>query len=82
MNTMKDVLYNNGIECNEPLPYEALIRNFSNENGMELLSPWFKNVKSIYYKGILHFEKEDYESFTRYFKFKPSFFKILAYLIR
>jgi len=71
---VKDVLFNEGIHCNEPLPYESLIQNFSNENGMELLSPWFGNIQSINYNGILRFTDSDYGDFCKYFNFKRSFF--------
>jgi ubiquinone/menaquinone biosynthesis C-methylase UbiE len=71
---VKDILYNEGIHCREPLPYESLISGFSNENGQELLSEYFADVKDIIYKGRLLFNDTDFESFKTYFKFKRSFF--------
>jgi len=71
---VKDILYNEGIECREPLPYESLIEGFSNENGEELLSASFLNVHSIKYKGRLLFNHNDIVNFRAYFKFKRSFF--------
>ncbi len=71
---VKDILFNEGIECREPLPYESLIKGFSNENGEELLSADFLNIQSINYIGRLLFEANDVESFKSYFKFKRSFF--------
>lgn len=71
---VKSILLTEGIECNEPLPYESLIDGFSNENGKTLLSANFLNVKSINYIGRLLFESKDIEDFRDYFKFKRSFF--------
>ena len=71
---VKDILYNEGVECQEPLPYESLIQGFSNENGEELLSTDFLNIESINYIGRLVFDYNDIESFVSYFKFKRSFF--------
>lgn len=71
---VKDILYNEGIECSEPLPYESLIEGFSNENGENLLSAHFLNIQSIKYKGRLLFNHNDIENFRDYFKFKRSFF--------
>lgn len=71
---VKEILFNEGIECREPLPYESLIKGFSNENGEELLSAGFINVRSINYIGRLVFDSNDVESFKSYFKFKRSFF--------
>ena len=68
------ILYNEGIECREPLPYETLIEGFSNENGENLLSARFLNVQSIKYIGRLLFNHDDIESLRAYFKFKRSFF--------
>jgi hypothetical protein len=67
-------LYNEGIDCREPLPYDSLIEGFSNVNGKTLLSERFLNVKSINYKGRLLFNYDDFENFRAYFKFKRSFF--------
>ncbi|MCD4731333.1 MAG: methyltransferase domain-containing protein, partial [Bacteroidales bacterium] len=71
---VKDILYNEGFDCREPLPYESLIEGFSNENGEALLSAGFSDIYSINYKGRLLFNHKDIESFRAYFKFKRSFF--------
>jgi ubiquinone/menaquinone biosynthesis C-methylase UbiE len=71
---VKDLLYNAGIDCQEPLPYESLIRSFSNENGEELLRAKFEDVTSINYNGQLLFKQDDFESLKTYFEFKRSFF--------
>lgn len=71
---VKDILYNEGFDCREPLPYESLIESFSNKNGEALLSTEFTDIYSINYKGQLLFDYKDIESFRAYFKFKRSFF--------
>ena len=71
---VKDILYNEGFDCREPLPYESLIEGFSNENGEALLSTRFTDIYNINYKGQLLFDYKDIESFRTYFKFKRSFF--------
>ena len=71
---VKDILYNEGFDCREPLPYESLIEGFSNVNGEALLSPRFSDIYSIKYKGRLVFNHKDIENFRAYFKFKRSFF--------
>lgn len=71
---VKDILYNEGFDCREPLPYESLIEGFSNKNGEALLSAGFTDIYSINYKGQLLFDYKDIENFRAYFKFKKSFF--------
>lgn len=71
---VKKILKDAGIDVVDRLPYEELIDNFSNENGKELLSRWFKNVISKKVKRSLLFKYEDYANFEKYFKFKRSFF--------
>lgn len=71
---VKEILLNEGIECNDPLPYESLIDGFSNENGEELLSSNFIEIDNINYIGRLLFNYNDIESFRDYFRFKRSFF--------
>ena len=71
---VKDILYNEGFDCREPLPYESLIEGFSNENGEALLSSRFSDINSINYKGRLVFNHGDIDNFRAYFKFKRSFF--------
>ena len=56
------------------LPYGKLISNFSNENGKEMLSEWFGNVRQLEYMNTLVFTEEDYDDFEKYFLFKRSFF--------
>ena len=56
------------------LPYGDLISNFSNENGLEMLSEWFGQVRQVEYKNTLVFSEDDMDDFDRYFHFKKAFF--------
>lgn len=71
---IKKILHDKGIDFNKRLPYETLIKKFSNENGMELLSPWFHNITGTDIKSTFLFKYNDCESFEKYFRFKRSFF--------
>jgi len=71
---VKELLKDEGLNVLDLLPYEVLIDNFSNENGKELLSPWFKNVISKKVKSSLLFKFDDFLDFEKYFEFKRSFF--------
>lgn len=71
---IRQILRKHNIKFQKSLPYEDLINNFSNQNGDQLLSPWFDDIKSTYYQNTLTFEDEDYYDFSTYFCFKKSFF--------
>lgn len=71
---IKEILREEGIEFQKQLPYERLIRNFSGENGKELLSTCFSRVEKYNYKSRLLFKPNDYNSLMKYFRFKESFF--------
>ena len=71
---VRKVLNKHDIKLIGKLPYEELIDNFSNENGFDLLSPWFQNIKTEKHINSLVFKKKDYLDFSRYFCFKRSFF--------
>ncbi|MBN2174850.1 MAG: methyltransferase domain-containing protein [Bacteroidales bacterium] len=71
---IRKILTENYFETPETLPYEKLIGNFSNENGIELLAPWFRNIKEKESTSTLVFREADFGDFTRYFNFKKSFF--------
>lgn len=71
---VKALFQSRGIDYGGELPYESLIRNFSSENGMELLKPWFDTISSYGYQSSLVFPDGDYESLMKYFKFKHTFF--------
>lgn len=71
---VKALLHLRGIGHSGDLPYESLIRNFSSENGKELLNPWFSDIQRQYCKSSLVFPDGDYDSLLKYFKFKHRFF--------
>ena len=71
---VKEVLNAEGVEFQGELPYESLYRNFSSENGMELLTPYFSHVESFLYKSTLLFQDGDLDNLMKYFRFKESFF--------
>jgi len=71
---VKEVLDDEGIGFLGELPYESLLRNFSSENGMELLMPYFSHVESFTYKSTLIFKDGDLDNLLKYFRFKESFF--------
>jgi ubiquinone/menaquinone biosynthesis C-methylase UbiE len=71
---VRRILLKEGIDPGELLPYEALIDQFSNINGMAKLRDGFCSVKQKPYKSSLVFEKDDFRDFVYYFDFKHSFF--------
>jgi hypothetical protein len=71
---VRKILRKHGIDPGKSLPYESLIDNFSNINGMAKLREGFCNVKQKPYKSNLVFDKKDYQDFVKYFNFKYSFF--------
>lgn len=71
---VKKTLKNSGFNITDPLPYEELIAQFSNENGKEMLLPWFRNVECKEIKSSLLFRNEDFPDFEKYIRFKQSFF--------
>lgn len=71
---IKEILREEGVGFNHELPFEALVRNFSSENGEALLAPWFKQVKKFKCKSNLVFKDGEIESLLKYIRFKESFF--------
>ena len=71
---IKNILMQEGIHYHHELPYESLIRNFSDENGMELLAPWFRELKKFRCKSTLEFNDGEIESLLKYLKYKEAFF--------
>ena len=71
---IKDILMQDGINYHHELPYESLIRNFSDENGMELLAPWFREINKFRCKSTLEFNDGEIESLLKYLKHKEAFF--------
>jgi SAM-dependent methyltransferase len=71
---IKKILEEEGIDYHHELPYESLIRNFSDENGTELLAPWFRKVKKYRCKSTLEFQDGEINSLLKYLKYKEAFF--------
>lgn len=69
----KDILARNNMLKEEMLPLEKIVSQFSSENGMNLLAPWFGQVKTIDYFNSLVFRPEDILKITEYFLFKHPF---------
>ena len=69
----KDVLARNNMLKEKKLPLEMIISQFSSENGMNLLAPWFGQVKTLDYFNSLVFRPEDNLKITEYFLFKSPF---------
>lgn len=59
---------------NHPLPIEVIIRQFSAENGENLLRPFFSQVRKFYFKNSLVFQPWDIYFFIDYYQFKSPFF--------
>lgn len=71
---IKTALQQHDIAFRTDLPLEKIIERFSSENGCQLLSPWFGNIESREYKNSLRFTPETFSDFTKYLRFKNSFF--------
>jgi ubiquinone/menaquinone biosynthesis C-methylase UbiE len=71
---VRKILKNNGIVRCNTLPYEDLISNFSDKTGPALLGSCFDKILVKPYKSSLVFEKNDFNSFRKYFTFKKNFF--------
>ncbi len=56
------------------LPIEGIIRRFSSENGLQLLTPWFGSIRSMDYLNDLVFSPDDLRDLVEYFRFKSPFF--------
>ena len=69
----KDVLARNNMLKEKELPLETIISQFSSENGMNLLAPWFGQVKMVDYFNSLVFRPEDGTKITEYVHFKGPF---------
>lgn len=63
-----------GLYYSDLLPYEKLIRNFTDENGIGLLSKSFEDIEEKDYKSSLVFEKGDEQNLTKYLRFKQPFY--------
>ena len=69
----KDILKKNNILKEERLPLENIISQFSSENGMEVLTPWFGRVTTVDYGNSLVFRPEDGPRIVEYLSFKSPF---------
>lgn len=69
----KDVLARNNVLKEKELPLEKIIRQFSWENGLDLLKPWFGQVKTVDYFNSLVFLPEDGMKIAEYLHFKSPF---------
>jgi ubiquinone/menaquinone biosynthesis C-methylase UbiE len=71
---VRQILSENSIKKPAALPYELLIKNFSNENGLNLLKPWFAKILSKESTSTLVFDEEGFNDFEKFFRFKKTFF--------
>jgi ubiquinone/menaquinone biosynthesis C-methylase UbiE len=71
---VKNYLLSEGIGHFDVLPYEKLIGNFSDENGITLLSPWFRKVEKYKCKNTLVFKPHEFEDLLTYLTFKEPYF--------
>jgi hypothetical protein len=62
------------LDNNKPLPIEIIIRQFSAENGQDLLGKSFGEVISLDFKNNLVFKPQEIDFFTEYLYFKSPFF--------
>jgi ubiquinone/menaquinone biosynthesis C-methylase UbiE len=69
----KDVLAKNSMLKGRELPLEKIISEFSSENGLNMLTPCFGQVRAIDYFNTLVFRPEDRKEITEYFLFKSPF---------
>ncbi len=74
--TRKILEQNKFLDHDEPLPIEVIIRQFSAENGQELLSKSFEQVIPVNFKNSLIFQPNEINFFIEYFHFKSPFFLI------
>ncbi|MCB2184632.1 MAG: class I SAM-dependent methyltransferase [Desulfobulbaceae bacterium] len=71
---VKDLLVEDGYNRPEALPLESLIAKFSAGNGMELLSPWFEEIKVKEYGNALRIDTETLPHLMKYLRFKRPLF--------
>lgn len=70
----KEALKEKKMLSGQSLPIEGIIRRFSSENGLQLLSPWFGGIRSLDYPNDLVFLPHDLPRIVEYFRFKSPFF--------
>jgi ubiquinone/menaquinone biosynthesis C-methylase UbiE len=74
--TKKILEQNELLNGDEPLPIEVIVRQFSAENGQELLTKSFGRVIPIEFINMLNFHRHEINFFIEYFNFKSPFFLI------
>ncbi|HOW56428.1 MAG TPA: class I SAM-dependent methyltransferase [Smithellaceae bacterium] len=71
----KLVMRQNGLHDEQkPLPVENIVRQFSGENGRNLLNPFFSRIMTVDFNNSLYFRPADINFFAEYFHFKSPFF--------
>jgi ubiquinone/menaquinone biosynthesis C-methylase UbiE len=77
INLSKNTLEQNKLlPDNQFLPVEIIVRQFSAENGNQLLHPFFGRIKAIDFKNTLVFHPREIDFFVQYYQFKSPFFFI------
>lgn len=71
---VRELLASHNLPCPEWLPHTRLVKNFSGENGQELLGRWFGRIERIPYANTLIFNPSQADEMLEYFRFKTSFF--------
>jgi ubiquinone/menaquinone biosynthesis C-methylase UbiE len=74
INAAKEALKEKKMLSEHALPIEGIIRRFSSENGLQLLSPWFDGIRGVDYPNNLVFLSDDLRYIVEYFRFKSPFF--------
>jgi SAM-dependent methyltransferase len=62
------------LESNHLLPVEVITRQFSADNGEDLLRPYFNDIRKIDFPNTLVFQPWDISFFVDYYEFKSPFF--------
>lgn len=68
------LMKNQMLSGNELLPLEIILRQFSAENGLTLLSPHFRRIRQIDFNNNLIFQAQEIEFLMEYYRFKQPFF--------
>jgi ubiquinone/menaquinone biosynthesis C-methylase UbiE len=71
---VRNLLSQKGIPMKGENPYEALIRKFSDANGVKMLSKAFDTVCTKNYRNKMVFNVDDFSDLSVYFNFKRNFF--------
>ena len=74
--TKKILGQNKLLNGDKPLPIEVIVRQFSAENGREILEESFGRILAVDFKNELIFQPHEINFFIEYFYFKSPFFLI------